>query len=120
MFRSRHGVCRRFAAWTAAIAFALNGLAPLTAQARSDSPPGLHDICTAGGVKQGSGDPSQRSLHCALCAVRVDMAAVAPDFRATLLVVSDFRHEVPAATPELFPEFRSNPPAPPRGPPLTS
>jgi hypothetical protein len=48
------------------------------------------------------------------------MAAVAPDFRATLLAVSDFRHEVPAATPELFPEFRSNPPAPPRGPPLTS
>jgi len=128
MFRSSRGVAREFAAWTAAFAFALNGFAPLAAQSGPGAPPGLHDICTAGGLKRvdsssgqsGPGESAPRSLHCALCAVRADSTAVAPHFGSALHVVMDFRHEIPAAAREFFPRFRSNPPAPPRAPPLYS
>ena len=127
MFRSRHGIARKLAAWAAALGFALNGLVPLIAQGAADVP-GLHDICTTGGVKQvdssrgrsGSGEPAPASVHCALCALRYDITAVAPDFGAALRVVSDLRHEIPVDPRELFAGIRSNPSAPPRAPPLYS
>lgn len=128
MFRSNIGGAREYAAWTAAIAFALIGLAPLAAQNGPGALKGLDDICTAFGLKQGDSSSGQsgpgesvpRSLHCALCAIRADSTAVAPHFAPALLVVMDFQHETLPAAREFFPWFRSYPPAPPRAPPLYS
>jgi hypothetical protein len=119
MFRPRRRLARKLAAWSAALAFALSGSAPLAAKARPGLPPGLHDLCTTDGAKRSPGESVPHS-HCALCAVRADAAALAPHFTAALLAVSDFRHEVPRVSCRILSAFRSLPPAPPRAPPLYS
>jgi hypothetical protein len=111
---------RRFPAWLAIFAMALQALWPVAAQ---PAPSHSVQICTAGGATyelELPGAPAQpRHEHCALCALGADRPMAAPAAPAGLAAVAA---SDAVALPRLsaFPAFRRVPSARPRAPPARS
>ncbi|MDH4189230.1 MAG: DUF2946 family protein [Betaproteobacteria bacterium] len=117
---------RRVAAWIAAVALALQALAPLLAQARTQDPMLPVPVCSVDGathdVDPGKGEAprdEQGGGHCKLCLVGcVHDLALAGAPRSVAVAARARRSAGPAGAPELLgeaPRYRlARPRAPPR------
>ena len=123
---------RRFTAWIAIAAMALNALWPLLANAQPGGTASPFEVCTAQGLKtiaadagsvpDSSGQSGSEHLqpHCPLCSTGSDKYSAAPSTPLVVISAVESGCITPAAvqSAESRSDFRS--PAQPRAPPAVS